>query len=234
MQWFEQYGYWLLFFGLLLEYVALPFPGETVMTYAGFLSYSGRIYWSVAVLISAAGTMIGITITYWIGRCFGTVFFDKYGKYIFLPPAKLKRAGGWFHKYGNKILFIAYFIPGVRHFTGYFSGILKLPFRTFAMYAYSGAIFWVLTFLTLGHLLGPNWDALHRLASTPMAKLVLLTASLGIAAWTGFKYRKSIFIFITEGTRWISHRANDLTKFHWAYPMTEAMLLLATGSFYIR
>ena len=38
------YGYSVLFFGLLLEFIALPFPGETTMAYAGFLSYKNLIH----------------------------------------------------------------------------------------------------------------------------------------------------------------------------------------------
>lgn len=38
---FEQYGYALLFIGLLLEFIALPFPGEITMLYVGYLSYLG-------------------------------------------------------------------------------------------------------------------------------------------------------------------------------------------------
>jgi membrane protein DedA with SNARE-associated domain len=45
-QLFEEYGYGVLFFGLLLEFIALPFPGETTMAYAGYLSYAGTLDFS--------------------------------------------------------------------------------------------------------------------------------------------------------------------------------------------
>lgn len=207
VQWFEQYGYWVLFIGLLLEYIALPFPGETTMTYAGFLSYSGYLSWPITVLVSAAGTTIGISITYWIGRRFGTAFFDRFGKYLLLPPAKLQKAGGWFNKHGNKIIFIAYFIPGLRHFTGYFSGIVRLPFRTFALYAYSGACFWVLTFPTLGYWLGPNWELLHKLASHPKIRIFLILAAVVVVSvWLGIKFRKQLAELLSQTVRWLNRK----------------------------
>ena len=58
-------------------------------------------------------------------------------------------------------MIIAYFIPGVRHITGYFSGITQIPFRTYALYAYSGAFIWTGTFISLGKLLGPQWEQFH-------------------------------------------------------------------------
>ncbi|SME18261.1 hypothetical protein BACERE00185_03195 [Bacillus mobilis] len=46
MEWihelFQQYGYYVVLVGLLLEYIALPFPGEPTLAYAGFLSFSAR------------------------------------------------------------------------------------------------------------------------------------------------------------------------------------------------
>ena len=61
----------------------------------------------------------------------------------------------WFDKYGYFLIFIGFFIPGVRHFTGYFAGIINLPFRRFAITIYSGALFWV-SFLIGGYWLGGN------------------------------------------------------------------------------
>ena len=34
---FAAYGYWVIFFGVMLENAGLPVPGETVLLFAGFL-----------------------------------------------------------------------------------------------------------------------------------------------------------------------------------------------------
>jgi membrane-associated phospholipid phosphatase len=60
-------------------------------------------------------------------------------------------------------LIIAYFIPGIRHITGYFSGVTRMPFRTYMSYAYFGAFLWTGTFITLGKVLGPKWEVYHSL-----------------------------------------------------------------------
>jgi membrane protein DedA with SNARE-associated domain len=57
---------------------------------------------------------------------------------------------------------IGYFIPGVRHFTGFSSGMATLPFHHFALFAYSGALLWVTSFLTIGYFFGHKCFELCR------------------------------------------------------------------------
>jgi len=49
----------------------------------------------------------------------------------------------------------------VRHITGYFSGITRIPFKRFAINAYIGAFLWTATFISLGKVLGSNWEKFH-------------------------------------------------------------------------
>ncbi|MBW4085028.1 DedA family protein [Paenibacillus sp. S150] len=160
---FASYGYSVLFFGLLLEFVALPFPGETTMAFAGFLSYTGRLDFIVLVAVAFAGTTAGMTVTYFIGLKAGLPFIQRYGKWFLFSQAKLEKTQNWFERYGSVLVSIGYFVPGVRHFTGYFSGIIALPFRKFALYAYSGGLLWVVLFLAIGKVFGPQWMGIFHL-----------------------------------------------------------------------
>jgi len=161
---FEEYGYLVLFIGLLLEFIALPFPGETTMAYAGYLSYLGSLHFGWLIIMGFLGTTMGMTITYFIGLRAGLPFVNRFGKWIFLSPRKLEKTRKWFSKYGHNLILIGYFIPGIRHFTGYFSGLNALPFRKFALYAYSGALFWVILFISVGRIFGPQWQVAFHLA----------------------------------------------------------------------
>ena len=157
----EHYGYVILFLSLMLELIALPIPGEFLMGYAGVLVFQGKLGWILSIVIAGLGSCTGMTISYWIGYKLGAPFFYKHGHRIHLGPDRLERMSNWFGNYGNKLLVIAYFIPGVRHFTGYFSGITHISFRAFALYAYIGAFIWTGTFISLGKLLGPQWEQFH-------------------------------------------------------------------------
>ncbi len=158
----DQYGYIVLFIALLLELIALPLPGEILMSYTGFLVFQGHLNWILSILIAGFGSCIGVTISYWIGYKLGQPFFEKYGSRFHIGPERFGKLSLWFSKYGNKLLLIAYFIPGIRHITGYFSGTTRLRFRTYALFAYTGAFLWVTIFITLGKVLGPHWETFHN------------------------------------------------------------------------
>jgi membrane protein DedA with SNARE-associated domain len=105
-------------------------------------------------------------LTYFIGRKLGSPFLAQYGKLLFLGPKRLERITYWFERYGNKLLLVSYFIPGLRHFTGYISGTLNIRSRTFFLYTNIGAVLWVFTFVMLGKVLGPKWEQIYHLITT--------------------------------------------------------------------
>jgi membrane protein DedA with SNARE-associated domain/membrane-associated phospholipid phosphatase len=183
----EQYGYWVLFLALMLEMIALPLPGEFIMTYAGLIVYQGQLNWFLSIMVAGIGACIGMTLSYWIGFRLGTPFFAKYGSRIHFGPDKLQSVSAWYQRYGNKLLLVAYFIPGVRHMTGLFSGLTRLSFRKYAAFAYTGAFLWVSMFITLGKLLGPKWEKYHGTVNRYLIIIGLLTAIIYLCIYV---YRK--------------------------------------------
>ena len=157
LSWVSSYGYVAIFLAMVLGIVGLPIPDETLMVFSGYLISTGRLHPAGAFLAALAGSWCGITVSYWIGRTFGVSVIDRFGKYFHLTPKRLEHVHMWFHRVGHWALFIGYYIAGVRHFTAIVAGISKLEFRTFALYAWSGGLVWVTTFLTLGYFLGDNW-----------------------------------------------------------------------------
>ncbi|MCJ8011733.1 DedA family protein [Paenibacillus sp. KQZ6P-2] len=198
--WFGDYGYFVLFLGLVLEFIALPFPGETTMAYAGYLSYEGKLHFGLLILLAFLGTTIGITITYFIGLKLGLPFIKRYGKWVLLTEHKIERAQKWFNKYGKGLIFIGYFIPGARHFSGYFSGIINLSFRKFALYAYSGALFWVVLFLSIGKLFGPQWNHVFHLAEKYSVWIVAAIALI-VLTFVVYRFRKPLSTLLNKMVR---------------------------------
>lgn len=182
----NHYGYIILFAALVLELIAFPLPGELMMTYCGFLVYQSKMNWIISILVATAGVIVGITVSYFIGAKLGTRFFDKYGSYIHLGPSQREKTSKWFETSGNKLLILAYFIPGVRHITGYFSGITEISYKRFALNAYFGALLWATTFISLGKVLGPNWDKFHGYISK---YLIIGSISIGLIVIIVYLYR---------------------------------------------
>lgn len=204
----NHYGYIVLFIALMLELIAFPTPGETLMTYCGFLVFQGKLNWGISIIVAALGVISGITISYFIGHTLGIPFFQKYGSYIHMGPDKLDKTSQWFERYGNGLLLIAYFIPGVRHITGYFSGVAKIPYKKFALNAYIGAFIWTGTFITLGKLLGSNWGKFHDEIKKYLiiGGVILAIVLLGIYSYR--KYKLAIIDFIMKSLE------NGIAIFH--------------------
>ncbi|MFU0784440.1 DedA family protein [Clostridium sp.] len=170
---FHDYGYIILTISLMLELIALPLPGQTIMTYCGYIIGVENMSWSIGILMASIGGIIGITISYFIGKALGRPFFERYGKFIYLDKKNLKKISIFFAKYGVFMLFIAYFIPGVRHISGYFSGIIKIPLKKFMLCSYIGAFIWTSTFISFGKFLGNNFN-LHNLFFTKYTLIAVI------------------------------------------------------------
>lgn len=172
----SEHVYLILFISLILEFVALPIPGETMMALAGVMGYNGHADYFLMILSGSLGTIIGMQLSYEVGRRLGTKAINKYGKYIGLTKPRMEQASKFFNKYGNIVIFIAYYLPGVRHILGYFSGISKIDSKKFHIYSTIGGIVWVTTFITMGYILGPSWKHVFHIAHKYGLILLILAA----------------------------------------------------------
>lgn len=157
-KWITEYGSLSLFFALILGIVAFPVPEETLMVMAGMLIYNEKVAVYPTLVAAYGGSICGITISYFVGRTAGHYVIHKYGGWIGFTEQRIQKVHNWFEKFGTWMLFIGYFIPGVRHFTGFCAGTTDLEYRRFALFAYTGAIFWVSTFVSLGYFFGTYWS----------------------------------------------------------------------------
>jgi membrane protein DedA with SNARE-associated domain len=148
------YGSIVLFSLLVLGIIALPIPEETLLIFAGGLMAKGMLHIPSTILAAGAGSLCGITISYLLGLTGGHFLVQKYGKWVGITIERLEQAKKWFNRFGKWSLFIGYFIPGVRHFTGFTAGTAKVEYPVFSLFAYSGGIVWIATFLSIGYFFG--------------------------------------------------------------------------------
>jgi len=60
-----QYGYLIVFFGVLLESGGVPLPGETILIAAGVMVQQGRLDLGDAIIFGILGAILGDQIGYW-------------------------------------------------------------------------------------------------------------------------------------------------------------------------
>lgn len=193
-QWITAYGYPAIFVLLVFGIVGLPVPDETLLTFTGYLIYSGHLKLAPAFLACFGGSACGITLSYTLGRTFGLALIHRYGKYVYLTEERIHYAHSWFERVGRWGLTFGYFVPGVRHFTAYAAGMSELEPHVFAVFAYSGAFVWASSFIALGYFLGERWQAtsekIHRYLLIASAVAVVLgLAYLAYRRWRGRKLR---------------------------------------------
>ncbi len=179
--WLSHYGYLGLFALLMLGIVGLPVPEETLLTFAGVLLFRGRLQLGPAMIAAFLGSCCGISVSYGLGRAVGPVLTRRFGGFLHVTPEGLDRVEAWFERVGHWTLLWGYFLPGIRHLTAVVAGGSRLRFPDFAIFAYSGAFVWSLSFLTLGAVAGRHWAQVSaqirgnlRLASAAIVALLLL------------------------------------------------------------
>jgi membrane protein DedA with SNARE-associated domain len=155
--WLNEYGSVVLFVVLALGVIALPVPEETLMIIAGTLIRYQKLELVPTFASAYAGSLCGITVSFLLGRSVGFFLLTRYGKWVGITELRLMKAHYWYEKLGKWFLFIGYFIPGVRHFTGLCAGMAKLHFKYFALFAYTGGVVWVTLFLCIGYFFGHIW-----------------------------------------------------------------------------
>lgn len=183
LEWISQYGYAGLFVLLVLGVVGLPIPDETLLVFSGYLISTGRFRPLFAFVAAFSGAVCGISTSYVLGRTLGHAAVERYGRFVHVTPERVERVHQWFKRFGEWLLTVGYFIPGVRHFTALVAGMSGLEFRVFALFAYLGAFVWVSSFLCLGYWFGENWRLIIVLSHRYTLPLVLLLCGAGAIVW---------------------------------------------------
>lgn len=159
-EFFARYGYWVVFFGVMLENVGVPVPGETVLLFAGFLSFQGKLHILPAIFTAIAGASVGATLGYGLGWYGGVPVINRLlGRFPRLRK-QYDESQKLFEKHGKWAVFVARFVTGLRVFAGVLAGILRMPFQTFMLVSFAGAVCWAFVIGYVGYAFGGSWDKL--------------------------------------------------------------------------
>ncbi len=156
--WVVHYGYAALIGSMMFGIIGLPIPDETLLMFAGYLVSTNSLQLHYVMLSAFSGSVAGISLSYAVGRRYGMPLLLKL-HIPFFSKEKLELASDWYRRFGKWFLIVGYFIPGVRHLTAFTAGVSGLRYRSFGIFAYTGALLWSSTFVLLGKLVGEQWKA---------------------------------------------------------------------------
>ena len=159
---FARYGYFVVFFGVLLENAGVPVPGETILLAGAVLARLGHLSIVSVVSIAVVGAVLGDNVGFLIGRRGGRRLLERHGRLLGLTGARLNQFDAFFARHGAKTVFIARFVTGLRVVGAVLAGASTLPWGTFLLFNAAGAVAWATTFGAVGYALGYSWETIER------------------------------------------------------------------------
>ena len=182
---------------LFLLFVALVYPFQKIITLVsgGVIAglYPESVNSHLMLLVSMIGVLAGDSCMYWLGRIYGTriLRFRPMRKVLTLQRLKMVREK--FAQYGNRVLFVARFLPGLRAPIYMVSGITRrVSYTRFVLIDFCAAIISVPIWVYLGELGAKNLDWLHEQIQKGQLVIYILVGALAIFLfWKWKKAKKS-------------------------------------------
>jgi membrane protein DedA with SNARE-associated domain len=148
---------------MALESMIAPVPSEAVMPFVGFLVADGKWNLAPAIICTSLGSIAGSVLSYALGYYGGKPLVLKVGKYLLLNRRDLERTEQFFHRRAGLLtIFIARFIPVVRHFISIPAGIGNTPMLPFLAVTLLGATMWNCFLLGCGVKLREHWTVVQK------------------------------------------------------------------------
>jgi len=186
-----EYGYWVVFFGVMLENAGLLVPGETILLVAGYFCSTGVFRLPLVMGIATTGAVVGDNIGFAIGHHFGRDVLMKIGRFFFLTPKRFEHIENYFKSHGNKTILVARFITGLRVFAALLAGASrKMPWRVFLAYNLAGAMLWAVVITLLGYLFGQSLPLLVKWVGRSGTILLIALIVIAVIIWRIRRHRK--------------------------------------------
>jgi membrane protein DedA with SNARE-associated domain len=154
--------YFLIFGILLVCGLGLPIPEDITLFAAGLSAYYGLTDLWIIIIVSYLGVLIGDSIIFWLGAVYGRKLTKKWLFHKLLPDDRLNSVRTKFHEKGNKLIFVARFMPGLRAPIFFSAGTLHLPYRVFFFYDGLAAFLSVPTIIGAVYYFGDELDKVVR------------------------------------------------------------------------
>lgn len=162
----ETWGYLGIFIFVFVGNLGLPVPEESVVLAAGFLAGRDVLSLKLVMAVAFVSAVIGDNFGYMLGRTGGRHVMVRLAHSSSWLRWRHRRFKAFFDTHGNKTIFFARFIAGLRFAAGPMAGALRMPFWRFFGWNVMGAVVWCASVAYLGFILGDQWETvaeqMHR------------------------------------------------------------------------
>ncbi len=157
-----QWGYLVVFLGMLLENAGLPLPGETLTLLGGYAAGSGQLNLLGVITAATGGAVLGDNLGYLVGRRAGWALVQRAGALLGQKPEQLEKLRQRFLRHAELSVLLGRFVAVLRVLAGPMAGAVAMPYRRFVVCNLLGAMLWASSMVTLAWL-GGRWIPLERM-----------------------------------------------------------------------
>ncbi len=184
------YGYLGIAVIVFLGNLGVPVPEETVVLAAGFVAGRGILDPRIVFAVALTSAIFGDSVGYFIGKTGGQPLLESLSSRFKFVAHRHRRFRQFFVKHGNKTVFFARFVPGLRFMAGPMAGVAGMKFWRFLAWNVCGATTWCATMVTAGYLLGDEWETVaHLIRRAGYWLLVALLVVMGVAVTLWWRER---------------------------------------------
>jgi len=191
---FAAYG---LIFGILLICgLGVPMPEDISLTLGGYLAYrqEGVTLWGMMVT-GYLGIIVGDSLIYFMGRKLGGKVGTKPKKGFWgrlITPEKRGKVERIFEKYGDRVVMVARFMPGLRAITYFVAGSVRLKYGRFVLYDSIAALASAPIFVFLGWYFGGELERVFHGIKEGKTWAVVVFA-VAVVSWLIFWFGRKKF-----------------------------------------
>ena len=193
---FTVHGYVAVFVVLLVSGFGVPIPEDVSLVAGGIIAGLGYADVRVMCAVGLAGVLIGDMVVFLVGRHFGARALRLRWIAHLLTPRRYAQVQAKFERYGNRLMFIARFLPGLRTAVFLTAGMSqRIPFARFIALDGLAALISVPVWIGLGYYGAENREWLlawirRGQGAIAIAALVLV-AIIGWVVWRHASQRRS-------------------------------------------
>lgn len=193
---FQQFGYAAVFFVLVICGFGVPIPEDVTLVAGGVISGLGYANVHVMFAVGMMGVLVGDGIMFMLGRIYGQKILRVRFVARLMPPKRYAQVQEKFDKYGNRVLFVARFLPGLRSPIFLTAGMTgKISFWQWLIMDGVAALISVPIWIYLG-----NWGAenrellIHKMHQFQNGFMVVIVAIVAWVAWYWWRRRQSLIM----------------------------------------
>lgn len=191
---FVDFGYAAVFFVLVICGFGVPIPEDITLVAGGVISGLGYANVHIMFAVGMAGVLVGDGIMFMLGRIYGEKILRFKPVARLMPPKRYAQVQQKFDQYGNRVLFVARFLPGLRSpifLTAGMSG--KVSFWQWLLMDGFAALISVPIWVYLGNYGAENKDWLmQKVHQFQHGLFVLLGVGAVFIIWFWWRKRQSL------------------------------------------